>query len=117
MLFPVRCMFWLTVVYTSIAWPGVDGVGAPAPGAGRLAEAAVAKVTATFRTTATDACLAAPAACAEKIAAVSRLAENIVPVPALRPGRTGPGAPARGADTLRADDRTAAPLRASHVPG
>ena len=114
MLFPVRCMFWLTVVYTSITWPGVDGVGAPAPGTGRLAEAAVAKVTAAIRTTATDACLAAPAACAEKIAAVSHLAENIVPVPAVRPGRADPG---KGADTLRADDRTAAPLHARHVPG
>ena len=113
MFFPVRCMFWLTVVYTSIAWPGV---GAPAPGAG-TAETAVARVTATIQTTATDACLAAPAACVEKIAAVARLAENIVPVPVLRPAKAGPVTPAKGADTLRADDRTATPSRVRHVPG
>ena len=111
MLFPVRCVFWLGVVYTSIAWPGVEAGGAGGRAAADLTNSGLRQAL-TLRAQVADACLAAPAACAGGIAAMTRAAANIVPVPLARPKPAG-------TDTLRAEDRTAAspPRALRRMPG
>ncbi len=116
MFFPVRCMFWLTVVYTSISWPGGEGGATSAPAAG-LAAAAVTQAATAVRTAAMDACLASPANCATKIAAVSHIVETIAPVPSVRPAKSASNLPVQSTDTLRSDDKIPAPVHTRRLPG
>lgn len=98
MFFPVRCVFWLGVVYTSIVWPGGAGPALPtAEGAAALAPS-LAAVSGTLM----DVCRRTPTTCLSTGTAMAGAIQSIVPVPLPRPAAT-----ASGTDTLRASDRTA----------
>ncbi len=102
MLFPLRCAFWLTIVYTSIVWPGASTPGLD------VAKTALGNVATRLSTAAADRCLTAPTSCTQGLVALSQAVGNVVPVAIPRVADAKqPVKTASGTDTLRKEDRSA----------